>query len=76
MRGETKEQPHHRLSDREFKIFEMLIAGKRGADIARELCLSRKTVSTHKTNVLKKLNLSTGNELIYYAIDHRLATRA
>jgi DNA-binding NarL/FixJ family response regulator len=60
------------LSDREYRIFEMLVAGKRGWEIAAELSLSEKTVSTHKINVLKKMNLANRTELIRYAIRQQL----
>jgi DNA-binding NarL/FixJ family response regulator len=63
---------HARLSDREYRIFEMLVAGKRGWEIAAELSLSEKTVSTHKINVLKKMNLANRTELIRYAIRQQL----
>lgn len=65
---------HELLSDREFTIFEMLVAGKRGCDIAQELCLSEKTISTHKNNVLRKINVPNQAELVRYAIRNRLAT--
>jgi DNA-binding NarL/FixJ family response regulator len=69
-----RKEAHECLSEREFKIFEMLVAGKRGADIASELCLSEKTVSTHKANVLRKLDLHSGSDLVRYAIRHQLVT--
>jgi DNA-binding NarL/FixJ family response regulator len=66
------ERAHERLSNREYKIFEMLVAGKRGAEIASELALSEKTVSTHKAHVLRKLHLQSGLELMRYAIRNHL----
>ncbi len=67
--------PHTRLSDREYKVFQMLVAGRRGTEIASELSLSEKTVSTHKTHVLKKLNLENASELMLYAIKHQLVAQ-
>jgi DNA-binding NarL/FixJ family response regulator len=64
--------PHTRLTEREYKIFEMLVAGKRGSEIALELSLSEKTVSTHKANVLQKMRLTNRTELVLYAIRHQL----
>jgi DNA-binding NarL/FixJ family response regulator len=64
---------HSRLSMRELKILEMLSAGKRGSEIASELSLSEKTVSTHKTNLLRKLNLHNSAELVVYAVNHGLS---
>ena len=69
---EDGEQPHTRLSEREFKIFEMLVVGKRGWEIAGELSLSEKTVSTHKSHVLKKMNMTNRTELVLYAIKNQL----
>jgi DNA-binding NarL/FixJ family response regulator len=66
------EKRHKTLSDREFKIFEMLVAGKRGFEIANELSLSEKTVSTHKVNVLTKMKLTNRTELVLYAVRNNL----
>ena len=66
------EKKHARLSDREYRIFEMLVAGRRGWEIAQELSLSEKTVSTHKINVLKKMDVANRTELVRYAIRHQL----
>ena len=71
-RQDNGDSRHSKLSDREFRIFEMLVAGKRGWEIAAELSLSEKTVSTHKVNVLKKMNFTSRAELIRYAIRQQL----
>lgn len=63
---------HATLSDREFQIFQLIASGKSVSDIAERLNLSVKTVSTHKANVLQKMNMSTQAELIRYALTHRL----
>jgi DNA-binding NarL/FixJ family response regulator len=63
---------HTRLSQREYAIFELLIAGRRGSEIAQALSLSEKTVSTHKAHVLRKLNLGSLSDLMRYAIRHQL----
>ncbi len=65
--------PHQTLSDREFQVMRMLVAGRSITDIAGELNLSVKTISTHKTRLMQKLNLTNQTELIHYAIDHKLA---
>ena len=71
--GTDAGQPDHmRLSSREFEVFRLLVAGKRGAEIAAELALSDKTVSSHKASVLRKLNLVGIAELVRYAIKHDL----
>jgi DNA-binding NarL/FixJ family response regulator len=64
--------PHESLSDREFQIFRLIAAGKSISDIGEMLNLSVKTVSTHKANVLQKMNMAGTAELIRYAINHRL----
>ena len=51
------ELPHTRLTDREYGIFSRIISGARLTDIADELSLSVKTVSTHKSNILEKMTL-------------------
>lgn len=65
--------PHDLLSDREFQVFNLLVAGKGLTDIGQELSLSVKTISTHKTHILQKMNLANTGELIRYAITHGLA---
>ena len=64
--------PHTALSDREFQVFRELASGKAVSDIAAELHLSVKTVSTHKARIMEKMSLSNSAELIRYAIQHRL----
>jgi len=56
------------LSDREFQVLCMIASGLRAKDIAAQLGVSAKTVSTHRTNILTKLRLKTTGELIRYAI--------
>jgi DNA-binding NarL/FixJ family response regulator len=63
---------HETLSDREFQVFRLIAEGKSVSDIAERLNLSVKTVSTHKANILQKMNMSTQAELIRYALTHRL----
>jgi DNA-binding NarL/FixJ family response regulator len=63
---------HSTLSDREFQVFRMIAEGKSVSDIAERLNLSVKTVSTHKANILQKMNMSTQAELIRYALTNRL----
>jgi len=64
--------PHQQLSDREFDVFKRLVAGVSISEIANQLCVSSKTVSTYKTRVMEKLQISTEAALIRYAIKHRL----
>jgi two-component system invasion response regulator UvrY len=66
--GETGGAPHERLSDREFEIMKMLGSGKTVSEIAKLLSLSVKTVSTHRTRILKKMGMKTNAELTHYAV--------
>jgi two-component system invasion response regulator UvrY len=68
----AEELPHHGLSDREFEIMRMLASGKRASEIAEEVFLSVKTVSTYRVRILRKLNLRTTAEIMRYAIKHGL----
>ena len=68
--------PHERLSDREFQVFRMIAGGRSISDIAQDLKLSVKTVSTHKANVLHKMNMTTQGELIRYALENGLVDKA
>lgn len=56
------------LSDREYQIFQMIVTGKGSTQIANELNLSVKTVSTHRTRLLQKLALSTTADLVRFAL--------
>ena len=64
--------PHTRLSDREFEVFRMLVAGDSPTAIAERLHLSVKTVSTHKTRILEKMALSSTADLVRYALENKL----
>jgi DNA-binding NarL/FixJ family response regulator len=66
------ELPHHGLSDREFEVLRLLASGNRVSEIAAELNLSVKTVSTYRTRVLQKLNLRTTAQIMRYAVTHGL----
>ena len=67
--------PHEMLSNRELQIFQELARGKSVSQIGDELSLSTKTVSTHRANILKKMNLKNNAELMFYAIDNGLINR-
>ncbi len=66
-------QPLHRkLSDREYRIMCMIASGKKQMEIADELALSIKTVSTYRARLLKKMNMKTNSEITRYAIENKL----
>jgi len=63
---------HTTLSDREYQVFQSLVAGQLVTDIAERLHLSVKTVSTHKARLLQKMNMQSQAELVRYAVEHKL----
>jgi DNA-binding NarL/FixJ family response regulator len=64
--------PHQTLSDREFQVLRMIGSGKTVSEIAQELSLSVKTVSTYRSRILEKMNLNTNAELTRYSFEHKL----
>ena len=64
--------PHEQLSDREFQVMQMLVAGKCVKEVAADLALSPKTVSTFRTRLMGKLGLRNDVELARYAMEHNL----
>ena len=65
---------HELLSDREYQVMVMIASGKTVTQIADELSLSVKTISTHRARTLKKLGMNNNAEMTYYAIKHALVT--
>ncbi len=70
---QTSLAPHELLSEQEYKVFYRLVNGKRIGDIANELYLSPKTISTYKKRVLEKMKMEGISELTKYAVEHNLA---
>jgi DNA-binding NarL/FixJ family response regulator len=64
--------PHTQLSNREYEVFRALVDGKSVSDIATALNLSVKTISTHKSRILEKMELASQADLVRYAIRHNL----
>ncbi|MES2091080.1 MAG: response regulator transcription factor [Pseudomonadota bacterium] len=71
---ETTDIPHSRLSDREFGVFIAIARGRSINDIALDLHLSAKTVSTHKARLMQKMGMQNLSELVLYASEHGLLT--
>lgn len=69
---DIEQPPHTKLSEREFQVFCKLAVGKSVTEIADDLFLSVKTVSTYRTRILEKMNFSTNADLTYYAVKHQL----
>ena len=66
------EMPHEMLSDREYQVMRMLASGKTVTEIAGQLILSVKTVSTYRSRILEKMKMKNNAELMHYAIQNRL----
>jgi two-component system invasion response regulator UvrY len=69
MRKAQGRPAHEMLSDREFQVLKMLAAGKPVKQIAAELSLSDKTISTYRARLLDKLDMSSNAELVRYALE-------
>lgn len=69
---EANGPPHQRLTDREYQIMQLIASGKRVSEIADDLTLSVKTVSTHRARILEKMGLRNNAELTRYAIGNQL----
>ena len=67
-----KEMPHEALSDREYQVLCLLASGKTVTDMADELALSVKTISTYRARILEKMDMKNNAELIHYAVQNRL----
>jgi two-component system, NarL family, invasion response regulator UvrY len=70
--NDTEKPLHETLSAREYEIFYKLGQGEGVTKIAEDLCLSVKTVSTYRTRVLQKMNMTNNADIIYYAIKSNL----
>jgi DNA-binding NarL/FixJ family response regulator len=67
-----EEMPHEVLSDREYQVLCMLATGKTVTEIADELSLSVKTISTYRARILEKMDMKNNAELIHYAVQNKL----
>lgn len=64
--------PHETLSDREYEVMRLIASGKTATEIAQELALSVKTISTYRARILEKMRLRNNAEITTYAIRNRL----
>ena len=70
--GRTDKLSHEALSDREFMVLKMIAAGRSLNQIADQLSISPKTVSTYRARIIEKTGLQTNAELIRYALENEL----
>jgi two-component system invasion response regulator UvrY len=64
--------PHENLSDREYQVLCLISSGKTVKEIAEELSLSEKTISTYRARILEKMNMKSNAELAHYGIKNEL----
>jgi DNA-binding NarL/FixJ family response regulator len=73
LQADSQDKPaHETLSDREFHVLRALAGGKTAKEVAHDLSVSIKTVSTYRMRVLEKLSLKTNADITRYALQHRL----
>jgi DNA-binding NarL/FixJ family response regulator len=72
LHGDVEKVPHEKLSDREYQVMLLIASGKTVTQIAEELCLSVKTISTYRRHILEKMQFSTNAEITMYAIQNKL----
>jgi two-component system, NarL family, invasion response regulator UvrY len=72
LHGDVDKAPHEKLSDREYQVMLLIASGKTVTQIAEELCLSVKTISTYRRHILEKMQFSTNAEITMYAIQNKL----
>lgn len=71
---QTERQPHETLSNREYQVMCLIASGKTSTEIAKELFLSIKTISTYRSRILEKMEMKNNIELARYALKHNLLT--
>jgi DNA-binding NarL/FixJ family response regulator len=72
LNSKSERPVHETLSSREYQVMTMIASGKRVKDIAEELNLSVKTISTYRTRILDKMDMKNNAELTHYCIKHGL----
>jgi DNA-binding NarL/FixJ family response regulator len=70
--GDAEKPIHEILSDREYQVMLMIASGKTVGAIAKDLCLSVKTISSYRANILLKTRMKNNSELTHYAIQNKL----
>jgi DNA-binding NarL/FixJ family response regulator len=69
---DAQKAPQEKLSDREFQVLRLIASGKIVSEIAKELSLSVKTISTYRSRILEKMGMKNNAELMHYAMQHQL----
>jgi len=71
---DTEKPLHETLSNREYQVMLMLASGKTVSEIAEDLCLSAKTISTYRSRIMEKMGMKKNAELTLYAVKNLLVT--
>jgi DNA-binding NarL/FixJ family response regulator len=69
---ESPKPPHELLSNREYEVMLAIAAGRAGTEIARDLSVSTKTVSTYRRRVLEKMRMNTNADLTRYVLEQKV----
>jgi two-component system, NarL family, invasion response regulator UvrY len=69
---DEQKAPQEALSDREYQVLRLIASGKTVSEIAGELSLSVKTISTYRSRILEKMGMKNNAELMHYAMQHQL----
>lgn len=72
LQADFDQAPHERLSDREFQVMRMLASGQTVTEIAGELCLSVKTISTYRSRILEKMDFGNNAQITQYCLTEEL----
>ena len=72
MNSDGAKLPHKRLSDREYEVLLYIGEGKSISEIAAQLSLSVKTISTYRTRILEKMNIENNSDMVKYIMLHDL----
>ncbi len=70
--SDKEKQKHELLSEREYQVFLFIVQGYTNSEIAEELHISPKTVSTYRDRIMDKMDMSRNSELIHYALKNKL----
>jgi len=70
--SDKEKQKHELLSEREYQVFLFIVQGHTNSEIAEELHISPKTVSTYRDRIMDKMDMSRNSELIHYALKNKL----
>jgi two-component system invasion response regulator UvrY len=71
---QSEKLPHKSLSNREYQVMCLFASGKTATEIAKEMSLSVKTISTYRSRILEKMGMKNNAQFIRYAVKNRLVS--